>query len=107
MHARFFQYLLLRAKELHVLNRTFMRGLDSFRRKTSLSTTIMHEGGGGNAASDGRFVDNKGLKIFSRLVTEEVAHFCGSAKLLNSFKNNLYGKRGRRMLVSPFLCVDN
>jgi hypothetical protein len=39
--------------------------------KNSLSTTIMHYEGGGNAASDGRFVDNKGLKIFYRLVIEE------------------------------------
>jgi hypothetical protein len=28
--------------------------------KNSLSTTIMHDGGGGNAASDGGFIDNKG-----------------------------------------------
>jgi hypothetical protein len=48
----------------------------------------MHYGVGGNGALGGGFVDNKGLKIFSRLVTEKDALFRGSAKLLNSFKKN-------------------
>jgi hypothetical protein len=66
-----------------------------------LSTTIMHYGSGGSAASDGRFVDNKGLKIFFRLLTEDQALFRGTAKLLNSFKNNFAAKRGRCIWSAP------
>ena len=56
----------------------------------------MHYGVGGNGALGGGFVDNKGSKIFSRLVTGEGALFRGSAKLLNSFKNNFESRSRKR-----------